>query len=159
MANEIGWEGVNPIGLRARAKRRGTISEGGFLGEITLPLVPMPLRWPTTLPCQPVLGSLTITPEPNVAEFKPDVGGPIRRQRYTSQRYIYSGTLQCTPEQKRILDEFYRVNTRAGSLTFLMKDWDEPSQERSFTFEQAPSFPRTIGQVWMVPVVLGREAL
>lgn len=116
--------------------------------------------WPDTLPCQPVQGSLRIRQEPNVAEFKPDVGRAQRSKRYTLTRKMYSGTIKCTTAQTQILMDFFDDDCASGVNSFTMRDWGPNSNsppESTFTFTSAPEFEKSSGNFWLVSLELARE--
>lgn len=117
--------------------------------------------WPTTLPCAPVQGTLRVRPEPNLAEFKPDVGRPQRSKRYTLTRKLYNGALKCTTEQMQELMEFFDEDCASGVLSFTMKDWlpnANSPPEATFTFVSPPDFEKSGPNYWFASLELARES-
>jgi hypothetical protein len=112
--------------------------------------------WPATLPCQPLAGSLSFTPEPNVAEFKPDVGAPIRRRRYTAIRLLYQAEMKMTATEVAQLMQFFSTDCEDGALTFTMTDWRTGATE-TFSWISPPSFQRIAGNIWSVTLPLALE--
>lgn len=116
--------------------------------------------WPSDLlPCQPVRGSLVVTAEPNVAEFVPDVGGPLRRRRYSSAGFIYSADIVLTINQRLHLLTLYHDECGDGVLSFDMADWaDDTGAVRSFSWVSPPQLARVTGSMWRASLTLRRAA-
>lgn len=113
--------------------------------------------WPSDhLPCQPVVGTLRVTPEPNFVEFRADAGRPQRRRRYTKRRRLYSGTLKLTSAQYEILDDFHANECVDGTRSFTMKVWGG-SGIGTFTFSTPPDFSKVGPNQWRVDLQLARE--
>lgn len=112
--------------------------------------------WPNTLPCQPVLDALAFTDEPNVVEFKPDVGRAQRSKRYTRDREQIEATLVLTKTQLQLLRDFYRDECQSGVISFTMPDWRFNTSE-TFTWASAPRFTRVTGRRYMVAVTIFME--
>lgn len=120
----------------------------------------MPI-WPSDLPCAPISGTLRTRPEPNIAEFRPDVGRPQRALRSTRARRMYSGTLKCTTAQKDQLLDFYEIDCAFGVNAFQMTDWARasgaPAVTKTFTFDDVPDPEQRGPNVWFVALDLSRE--
>lgn len=118
-------------------------------------------NWPSDLPCAPIFGTLRTKPEPNISEFKPDVGRPQRSRRYTLTRRLYSGTLKCTTAQKDSLLDFWEDDCATGVNSFQMTDWARASGAaavtKTFTFVEEPDPQQTGPNVWLVSLSLARE--
>lgn len=112
--------------------------------------------WPNTLPCQPLLEALSFVDEPNVVEFKPDVGRAQRSKRYTRDRERIEATLALTRPQMEILRTFYRTDCESGVVAFSMKDW-RFGTDALFTWASSPEFSRRNGRSFMVSVSLFME--
>jgi len=98
--------------------------------------------WPTDLPCRAIANTLQTSIEPNVSEFKPDVGRPQRSRRYTQSRRPYSFEISVTSEQKAVLEEFFEIECAMGVRSFTMRDLADLSATpatKSFTFAAPPS--------------------
>lgn len=111
--------------------------------------------WPVTITQYPLIGTLTITPEPNVAEFKPDVGSPIRRKRYTAKRYIISADMLLQGAQRLTLDDFFTTDCEDGALTFTMTDW-VLGTTKTFEWLSPPSFIHMFELNYRVSLQLAR---
>lgn len=114
--------------------------------------------WPETLPQAPLKGSVTVATEPNLASFKPDVGGSIRRRRYTASRMIMSATMHLIGDQRHILQNFYHSDCFDGVLPFEGPDWStqEPGKEQwaRFWFENPPEFQHFEEDHWRVRLTI-----
>lgn len=117
--------------------------------------------WPTDLPCAPIAGTLRIEIEPNIAEFKPDVGRPQRSRRYTLSRRPYSFEIAITGAQIPVLiDEFYIGECSEGVNSFSMKDLGDRSATpatRTFTWAQAPSIAQIAPDRFRATISIVRE--
>lgn len=115
--------------------------------------------WPATLPCAPLPG-FRVRQEPNIAEFRPDVGRPQRSRRYTNTRYLYSGMIKCTTAQMQQVMAFYE-ECEVGVLSFTMEDWlpnTNSPPEGVFTFVSPPDFEKSGPNYWFVSLELAKES-
>lgn len=79
--------------------------------------------WPSSLPASPIAGTLSIVPESNLAEYRPDVGEPIRRRRFVGSRVLYSAQVTLEDDQIETLRSFFHDDLFDGVLPFDMYDW------------------------------------
>ena len=113
--------------------------------------------WPLDAPQYFLTGTLEIVSEPNVAEFKPDVGSPIRRQRYTEKRYFYTGVMMAqTNEERQALDDFFTNDCADGALTFERNDWLDELTPSVFEWIQPPAFVHVALEIWRVSIQLAK---
>lgn len=118
--------------------------------------------WPSDLPCMPIAGSLQTDIEPNVAEFKPDVGRPQRSMRYTQSRRPYSFEMSVTSAQRAILDDFFSNSKQCagGAISFDMRDVADltstPATKR-FTWTSPPSFRQMAPDRFSASIQITRE--
>lgn len=99
--------------------------------------------WPEELPCAPIAGTLQIGLEPNIAEFKPDVGRPQRSKRYTLSRRPYGFRLSLTAAQRVILDDFFDEECSSGVKSFTMRDVGDFTNApaiKTFSWVSPPEF-------------------
>lgn len=93
--------------------------------------------WPSSLPTKVIAGTHNQQPAGNVADFQPDAGEPIMRNRYTGSSEQHSFELVLTELQKNTLLAFWRDDCAQGALKFhgalvdgVMRTWwfrrDEP---------------------------------
>lgn len=87
--------------------------------------------WPVTLPQSPLIASLSMQDQDARLIFKPDVGPPIRRARYTATSRVIGFQMILTQRQLAILDTFYNTTLGRGVLDF---DWIDPSTGKVSTF-------------------------
>lgn len=111
--------------------------------------------WPATVTQGPLVGTLEITSEPNVSEFKPDVfSNMIRSRRYTAKAYTYNAViLLYTTAQKIAMDDFFSVDCVDGVLPFDMNDWED-QLPASFQWIQPPAFSHVAMGIWRMSVNL-----
>lgn len=112
--------------------------------------------WPLTLPEYPLSGTLRIAPEVNVAEFKVEVGAPLRRRRYTARRKFYTAEMMMTEAQRAILDTFFATDCADGALSFTMADW-VGGASATFYWNEPPSIVEVPVDYWRVSVSLTKE--
>lgn len=117
--------------------------------------------WPESLPCQPLAGTLTVDIEPNVVEFKPDVGRPQRSRRYTLSRRPYQFEMAMTKQQLAILiDEFFEGDCVDGVASFQCRDFSVPGITpvmRTFTWSEPPQAAQMTGNRFRVRCSWVRE--
>ena len=113
-------------------------------------------EWPLSLPCQPLLDALGFTDEPNVVEFKPDIGRAQRSKRYTRDRELIEASLKLDAQQMQTLRTFYREDCESGVVAFTMKDWRFGTAE-TYTFANPPRFNRVNGRAFMAQLTLYLE--
>ena len=117
--------------------------------------------WPESLPCQPILGTLNVGIEPNVVEFKPDVGRPQRSRRYTLSRRPYEFEMAMTKHQVGILvNEFFEGDCVDGVVNFTCRDFAEPGITpvmRTFSWTEPPQAQQMTGNRFRVKLVWARE--
>lgn len=115
--------------------------------------------WPPTLPVAPAAGGMTARAETNVAEFKTDVGSPIRRRRYTASRRLYEAEMVLTGSQRAALDSFFADDCSDGVTGFMARDWANPTSPVlvSYSWQGPPSFSHVAGDVWRVSLSVARE--
>lgn len=117
--------------------------------------------WPTTsLPMTPLVGTLEITSEPNVVEFKPDVfSSMIRGRRYTGKAYVYNAVLLLqSDDEKDALDNFFSNDCADGALPFDMNDW-VGGESRSWMWIGPPAFVHVALGIWRASVQLLRRPI
>lgn len=118
--------------------------------------------WPSDLPCMPVAGTLQLDIEPNIAEFKPDVGRPQRSMRYTQSRRPYSFEISISGDQRVILDDFFSNPNECagGAISFDMRDvadlTSDPATKR-FTWTQPPSIRQVAPNRFSAQISITRE--
>ena len=112
-------------------------------------------EWPLSLPCQPVLDGLGFTDEPNVVEFKPDIGRAQRSKRYTRDRELIEASIKLDAAQMETLRTFYRDDCESGVVAFTMKDWR--IGPAGFTFANPPRYNRVNGRAFMAQLTLYLE--
>lgn len=118
--------------------------------------------WPTDLPCAPVANSLQVEIEPNINEFKPDVGRPSRSMRYTRSRRPYSFEMSLTSAQVATLDDFFSNpdECAGGAKSFTMRDFADHTltpATKTFTFNTPPSFRQVAPDRFAASISLTRE--
>lgn len=94
--------------------------------------------WPSSLDTRAAAGTHRISNAQNVISFKPDVGEPIRRRRYTGRSSQESFEQTLSAAQLDVLQDFWAVECQQGALSFtapliddvLRKWWFDP--ERPF---------------------------
>lgn len=110
--------------------------------------------WPPSLPCQPISGSFTWAPAPNIVETPNDVGDVISRRRFTGTTIGEQGTLVLTFDQTEILFQFWAVTCAQGALEFVMRSWrDQVERDYKFVGDAPPQFSRQ-GSRYFVPLSL-----
>lgn len=87
--------------------------------------------WPITLPQSPLIASLSMQDQDSRLIFKPDVGPPLRRARYSATSRVFGFQMVLTQQQLAILDRFYNTTLGMGVLDF---DWIDPSTNKVVTF-------------------------
>jgi hypothetical protein len=112
--------------------------------------------WPTSLPQHPLVGTLEISSEPNVSEFKADVfSNMIRARRYTAKAYTYNAALMLyTHAERDILEDFFSDDCADGVLPFDMTDWDGSGNLSTFQWIQPPIYSHIVIGVWRAAVQL-----
>jgi hypothetical protein len=118
--------------------------------------MPATTSWPSTLPTEPLRGSLVVAQEDNIVEFKPDVGSPIRRRRYTGRRVAMQCEMTLTEAQRRELDSFYSDDCADGSVNFTMTDWIDGTTQ-TFSWAAAPQFQHVMVEIFRVSLSIVRE--
>lgn len=114
--------------------------------------------WPlTSLPQLPLVGTLEVTSEPNVSEFKPDVfSSMIRARRYTAKGIVYNAVfLLETNEEKNALDNFFGDDCADGAIPFDMFDWVD-GISRQWQWIAPPTYAHMHDEVWRASVQLLR---
>lgn len=116
--------------------------------------------WPATVPFLPLDSSVAIAPQPNVSEFVPDVGIPLRRRRYTVAHKVYQGELTVTDDQRTALDTFFTSDCEDGALSFSMRDWLNRLSSSTVTFHwlEPPNYARLGPNLWRVSLRLMKTA-
>ena len=100
--------------------------------------------WPATLPQCPILNGFQEQPQPNVVQFKPDVGTPKQRRRSTAKGWLTSMTFRMTNAQVLTFYTFYETTLKDGSLPFtLPHPISKVSYEWMFTQGEEPQRTRT----------------
>ena len=112
--------------------------------------------WPSDLPCQPILDSLSVQFGDNVARFKPDQGGDIRRRRYTRRQDQSTAVLAMTSAQLKTFKAFYSTVLNDGATSFYMKDWVDGDMGR-FAFTSPPAAARVAPGRFRVSMPIVRE--
>lgn len=112
--------------------------------------------WPSSLPCQPLAGGMQFVPEVNVTEFKPDVGSPIRRRRYTGRRQLYNAEMALNSLQVADLLDFFANDCCDGVHTFTMEDW-RTTDLLTFSWIQPPSINRVAPNIWRAGIQIALE--
>ena len=111
--------------------------------------------WPAAITQGPLVGTLEITQEPNVVEFKADVfSNMIRSRRYTGKAYMYNATmLLYTNAEQEALNDFFTNDCADGALPFDMVDW-KTQVSAVFQWVQAPAFSHVCLGIWRVGIQL-----
>lgn len=119
--------------------------------------------WPVTLPQAPLVNTLTIDREPNVVEFKSDVGRPQRSKRYTQSREPYSANMLMTDAQRVDLMDFFADDCAEGAVSFEMEDWADlgqsPATMALFTWATPPRVSWAAPGYWQVSLNVVKERL
>jgi hypothetical protein len=97
--------------------------------------------WPSSLPTKALAGTHSMRSAPNTVVFKPDVGEPIRRRRYTGVSTTEGFELILTSIQVETLRTFWNFECSQGALSFtaplidgvLRTWWFDPEQPPAFT--------------------------
>lgn len=116
--------------------------------------------WPRELPCRPVAGTLQVGIEPNVVEFKADVGRPQRSKRYTQSRRPYVFEIFLTAAQRVVLDDFFDNECAGGVKSFAMRDLADLTATpatKTFTWTQPPACRQIAPGHFQAQVSLVRE--
>lgn len=119
--------------------------------------------WPGSLPQGPLVNTLTIERDPNIVEFKPDVGRPQRSKRYTLTREPYGGEMLLSDVQRADLMEFFADDCAEGAISFEMEDWADLGQVSPtmavFTWATPPKSAWVAPGYWRVSLSLVKERL
>lgn len=111
--------------------------------------------WPTSLPCYPVDGTFTETPQRNVARFQPEIGPSMTRRRSTANGSLASLTWKMNKAELAIFMTFYETELKDGSLSFSMKH-PITDYSHSWSFESEPEISSIGRNVHTVAVQLRR---
>lgn len=114
--------------------------------------------WPTSLPCYPINGTFSETPQRNVVKFQPEIGPAKMRRRSTANGSVASASYKMSKAQYEDFISFYQDDLKDGSLPFEMKhpvtdtlyDWQ---------FESEPEITQQTRNMQMVNVSLRRLTL
>lgn len=88
--------------------------------------------WPVALPSTPFDSGLSAEAQDNVERFRPDVGPPKARRRYTKTHMVFEFRLRLPTSLVDDLKDFFHTTLADGSLEFT---WDDPlTEEASETF-------------------------
>lgn len=101
--------------------------------------------WPSELTTSVLAGTHNMTPIPNVVVFKPEVGGAIRRRRYTGRLSQESFELILTYADVKRLQEFWAHECQQGSLCFYGDLVDGVTRKWWFSPESPPQFVNVPG--------------
>lgn len=112
--------------------------------------------WPANLPAEPLRGTLSVARETNKVEFQPDVGSPIRRRRYTSNRLMYTFEMTLTEAQYTALDTFFHDDCEDGTLTFTMTDWITGIVS-TFEWTAEPVCSHLMVEIWRASLSLAKR--
>lgn len=113
--------------------------------------------WPGTLPASPLAGTTRVAKEANVAQYKGDVGDPLRRKRFTAARRIYESDWMLTTTQYTAVNTFFDVDCAYGALSFTKTDWISGGT-KTFMWEDAPAFVEVPPGRWRMTTRFGRAA-
>lgn len=115
--------------------------------------------WPATLPWRPLDGSVRVTPETNVAAFKPGFGSPLRRKVYTASRRLLQGEMNLTSVQKATLDTFYGTTCSDGVSSFAVRDWENllSITQVTYSWMAEPQYTHVSGDIWRVALSFAKE--
>lgn len=110
--------------------------------------------WPLTLPQRQFAGSLSVATEDNRLVFKPDIGRPIVRRRYTGDLRTLNLSLVIEQPGLLALEAFYHVTLQEGALSFEWSGLYEPGSD-TYLFAEPPSIEDAgAPDVWRVGLVL-----
>ena len=102
--------------------------------------------WPAGLPQKPDVDGWSEAPQPNRAQFQPEVGPPIRRRRGTARSYLVQAVFNMTDAQVATFWSFWQSDLKDGTLVFT---WTHPVTGASarWSFETEPTASR-VGYDW-----------
>ena len=92
--------------------------------------------WPSSLETRALAGTHRTRMAPNVIAFKPDVGEPIRRRRYTGRSSSDTFEQTLSSAQLKTLQDFWTFECQQGALTFVAPLIDGVPREWWFDPEQ-----------------------
>lgn len=78
------------------------------------------IMWPKELPQMMRLEGLTGKRHSSVVRTEMDAGPAKARQRYTVATKTFSGSVILSEEERRIFEQWYKINLGAGVLRFQM---------------------------------------
>lgn len=97
--------------------------------------------WPASIPQTPQAGQWTGSPQPNRAEFRPDVGPAIVRRRASSSVREYSASFPpMTAAQLATFEAWYEDDLYDGSLPF---NWADPDTGVTYSWRFLDSYQVT----------------
>jgi hypothetical protein len=91
------------------------------------------VSWPAGLPATLLLEGLQAVPQSNVIRTAMDAGPQKARRRYTAVPKAFTGKLRLDPDQRVILENFYRHTLADGVLRFNFTD-PQTMEVREFRF-------------------------
>lgn len=114
--------------------------------------------WPSAggFPQAPRVGTWTRQAQEIVAAFKPAVGPARIRKRVTGSVFICQGVFLVSEAERAILESFWRVDCKLGSLTFQWRDPEAPFAVRTWEWVEKPSAPHYSGDFYLASVTLYR---
>lgn len=95
--------------------------------------------WPGTLPASPMFEGNSGALGENRTVFKPDVGRPIMRRRYTSRDDTVSYTFRMSRTQFNAFLAFYGTDLGDGVLEFTYND-PTLGSVATYSFERPPTY-------------------
>lgn len=101
--------------------------------------------WPPELPTNVLAGTHTMSPIPNVVAFKPEVGGAIRRRRYTGRMSQESFELILPYADVKRLQEFWAHECQQGALCFYAALVDGVTRKWWFSPDNPPQYVNVPG--------------
>lgn len=113
-------------------------------------------QWDSNWPCQPLVDSIAVSFEDNVAKFEPEVGDAFTRPRYSAGRMIIAGTLPFPTTQIGEFRAWFRDDLARGSIKFDMQCWIT-HETKSFKFTTNPTFQRSASGIYLVSMTIARK--
>src|SRR5215207_4634326 len=93
--------------------------------------------WATDLPCYPIEGTFSETPQDNAVRFRPEVGPPIGRRRSTAVDDVVAITWKFSRAERETFLTFFRTELKNAQLPFNMRH-PITSDLNSWVFDSTP---------------------
>lgn len=114
--------------------------------------------WPSAggFPQTPRVGTWTRQAQEIVAGFKPAVGPARLRKRVVGSVFVCQGVFPLTESERAVLESFWRVTCKLGSLTFQWRDPEAPDVIRPWEWADRPDMSNYSGDYYLASVTLYR---